>query len=135
MEIKKYLSQAYRIDQRINSKLEQIVSLHELAMKATSTINDMPVNCTKNTDKMAGIISKIVDLESEINAEIDRLVEVKKNIIFIIKQVQNSELQTLLELRYLCFKTWEQIAVDMGYSVQNAYKLHEKALKFLKRVE
>lgn len=131
MEIKRYLSQAYRIDQRINSKLEQIVSLHELAMKATSTINDMPVNCTKNTNKMAEIISKIVDLESEINAEIDRLVEVKKNIIFIIKQVQNSELQTLLELRYLCFKTWEQIAVDLNYGIDNVYKMHQRAIRRL----
>jgi hypothetical protein len=34
-----------------------------------------------------------------------------------------------LELRYLCFKTWEQIAVDMGYSLQYAFRMHEKALK------
>ncbi len=39
------------------------------------------------------------------------------------------EQQTLLELRYLCFKTWEQIAVDMGYSIQNAYKVHDRALE------
>lgn len=42
MKIKEYLGQAYRIDNRINSKLEQISSLHDLATKATSTISDMP---------------------------------------------------------------------------------------------
>ena len=35
MTSKEYLSQAYRIDQRINSKIEQVSSLHDLATKAT----------------------------------------------------------------------------------------------------
>lgn len=34
-----------------------------------------------------------------------------------------------MALRYLCFKTWEQIAVDMGYSIQNAYKVYDRALE------
>lgn len=37
MTVKEYLGQAYRIDQRINSKLEQVGSLRALAAKATST--------------------------------------------------------------------------------------------------
>ena len=43
--------------------------------------------------------------------------------------VENLEYQTLLELRYLCFKTWEQIAVQMGYGIDNIYKMHHKALR------
>ena len=34
MKIKDYLNQAHRLDQRINSKLEQIGSLYDLATKA-----------------------------------------------------------------------------------------------------
>ena len=45
-----------------------------------------------------------------------------------IKAVQNTEYQTLLELRYLCFKSWEQIAVDMGYELRWLYRLHHRAL-------
>ncbi|WP_312072143.1 hypothetical protein [Anaerotignum propionicum] len=41
MTAKEYLGQAYRLDQRINSKIEQVSSLHTLATKATSTISDM----------------------------------------------------------------------------------------------
>ena len=74
---------------------------------------------------------EIIDFENEINAEIDRLVDIKREITCLINGVSNPEEQTLLELRYLCFKTWEQIAVDMGYSLQNVYKLHSKALKNL----
>ncbi len=48
MTTKEFLNQAYRIDQRINSKLEQIISLHALATKATSTLSDMPINKTES---------------------------------------------------------------------------------------
>ena len=135
MTTKEFLNQAYRIDQRINSKLEQIISLHELATKATSTLSDVPVSGTKSQSRMADVITKIVDLETEINKDIEELVGIKKNIVSTIKKVQNPELQTLLELRYLCSRTWEQIALEMGYSIQNAYKLHDRAIKILKRVE
>ena len=40
MTAKEYLSQAYKIDNDINSKLEQVASLRDLATKATSTISD-----------------------------------------------------------------------------------------------
>ncbi|WP_073338040.1 DUF1492 domain-containing protein [Clostridium grantii] len=129
MGAKEYLYQAYRIDQRINSKLEQIVSLRELAMKATSTLSDTPPSGTRNVHSMEGIIAKMVDLETELNEDIDKLVDLKREIVAIIKELNNPEYQTLLELRYLCFKTWEQIAVDMRYSIQNVYKIHERALK------
>jgi DNA-directed RNA polymerase specialized sigma subunit len=129
MSPKEYLSQAYRIDQRINSKLEQVVSLRELATKATSTLSDMPSSGTRNIHSIEGIIAKMVDLETEINKDIDTLVDLKCEIVSLIKQIQNTEYQTLLELRYLCFKTWEQIAVDLGYSLQHIFRIHDRAIK------
>lgn len=129
MEIKEYLSQAHHIDQRINSKLEQIGSLRELATKATTTISDMPGSATKNIHRMEDIIVKIMYLEEEMNADIDALVDLKTEITHKIKLVDNHELQILLEQRYLCFKTWEQIAVDMGYSIQHVFRMHDRALR------
>ena len=124
-----YLEQAYRIDQRINCKMEQVSSLHSLVTKATSTITDMPGSPTRNIHKMEDIIAKIVDLENEINDDIDKLVDLKAEITTVIKEVDDPELQSLLEQRYLNFRTWEQIAVDMGYNVRHLYRIHDKALK------
>ncbi len=124
-----YLEQAYRIDQRINCKMEQVSSLHSLATKATSTITDMPGSPTRNIHKMEDIITKIVDLENEINDDIDKLVDLKAEITTVIKEEDEPEMQSLLEQRYLNFRTWEQIAVDMGYNVRHLYRMHDKALK------
>lgn len=129
MTAKEYLGQAYRLDQRINFKLEQISSLNDLATKATATITGMPHSPSPATSPMADAIDKIIDLQTEINQDIDHLVDLKRDMVRCIKAVGNTEYQTLLELRYLCFKTWEQIAVDMGYNVRHVYRLHDEAVE------
>ena len=80
---------------------------------------------------MEETIVKMIDLENEINDDIDKLIDIKREITHMINGLSNPEEQTLLELRYLCFKTWEQISVDTGYTLNNIYKLHAKALKNL----
>lgn len=128
MTAKEFLSQAYRLDQRIDSKIEQVASLNDLAAKCTATITGMPHSPSSSTSPMADTIDKIIDLQTEINQDIDRLVDLKREIVTVIKAVDNPEYQTLLEKRYLCFLHWEQIAVDMNYGIDNIFKLHKKAL-------
>ena len=132
MTAKEYLGQAYLIDQRINAKLEQAVSLRQLAAKATSTLTDTPHSASPNLRSMENTIGKMVDLENEINADIGALVDLKLEIVSAIKDVENPEYRTLLELRYLCFKPWEQIALEMGYDLRWLYRLHQRALAVIK---
>jgi hypothetical protein len=128
MTAKDYLSQGYRLDQRIKSKMEQISNLNDLATKATVAMSGMPHSPIRGSSTMANAVEKIIDLENEINAEIERLVILKQNIIDTIQSVEDMEYQTLLEKRYLCFQKWEQIAIDMDYSIDNVFKVHKKAL-------
>ena len=96
-EMKEYLSQAFRIDQRIQSKMEQVASLNDLATRATATYSDMPGSETRNLHRMEDAILSIIELEAEINEDICKLVQMKKDIVHKIKAVQNTEYQTLLE--------------------------------------
>ena len=129
MTAKEYLLQAKFLDMRINSKIQQVEALNDLATSASSVLTGMPRNPNKATSKMADAVAKIVDLQAEINHDIDELVDLKKAISSTIKAVPSPELQTLLEKRYLCFQSWEIIAVDMNYSMQHLFRLHDKALK------
>ena len=129
MTAKEYLSQARFLDNRINSKIQQVSSLNELATKCTATISDMPHSPNSGGSTMADAVCKIIDLQEEINKDIDRLVDLKREIMGVIKAVPNVEYQTILEKRYLCFISWEQIAVDMNYSMQHIHRMHSSALK------
>lgn len=95
MTAKEYLSQAYRLDQRINSKIEQVASLNDLATKCTSTLTGMPRNPNRASSTMADAVGKIIDLQNEINRDIDRLVDLKREIVTVIKAIENPEYQTL----------------------------------------
>jgi len=135
LSAKDYLSQAYRIDQRINSKIEQVQSLRNLAAKATATLSDTPPSKgTRNIHRMEDVIVKMMDLESEINKDLNRLIDLKHEIITVVKCVENPELQTLLELRYLCFKTWEEIAVEISWSIRQVYYMHGEALREIEQI-
>ena len=129
MNAKEYLSQAMYIDQRINSKLEQVTRLRENVTNCTATLSDMPRPDSPNKQRMEETICKIVDLEREINADIDRLVDLKAEARKAINAVSDPVQQLILELRYLCYKPWLEIAETIGYSEATVYRLHGEALK------
>jgi len=128
MTSKEYLSQAYRIDQRVNSKLRQVQSLRDLATRATSALGAEPVSGTRNVHRLADTIDQIIDLENEINDDIDHLVDLKREVMATISKVQNTNALMLLELRYLSFMSWDEIASEMHYTSRWVHILHSKAL-------
>ena len=128
MTPKQYLGQAFHLDQRINSKLEMVASLRDMATKTTSVMSDDVVSHTRNDHSMQDIITTIIEMENGINDDIDALVDLKQEIMQTIFAVKRPEYQTLLELRYICFNSWEEIAEKMNCTVSNVFKLHSRAL-------
>lgn len=129
MNTKEYLQQAFYLDKRINSKLEQVESLNALATKANSTLSDMPKNPNGETSRLEDTIVKIIDLQEEINKDIDKLVDLKSEIVGVINKIEDKELQVILEKRYLCFETWEKIAVELNYDIRHIHRLHNQGLR------
>lgn len=129
MTSKEYLSQARFLDASIRTKVEQIESLNDLATSCTAVISDMPRNPNCGGSRMADAVLQIIDLQEEIKRDMMALVQLKREIMDVIKSVSSLEYQTILEKRYLCFISWERIAVELGYSIQHTYRLHDAALK------
>ena len=132
MTPKEYLNQAYWLDRRIDSKLEQLSALRDTATKTTAVMDGEVVSHTRNVHSLQDVIAKIIDMQEEINGDIDALVDLKRDIMEVVKAVEDPELQTLLELRYLCFKDWPDIACEMHCSESNVYKVHSRALQVVK---
>ena len=128
MTTKEYFDQALTLNKRINSKLDHLGSLREMATKASTTLSDMPRSSSRNVHQMEDIISKIVDLENEINGDIDRFVDMKREYMLVIGDIKNPVHQLVMEQRYLCCRTWEQISVELGYDLRWLHRLHGRAL-------
>lgn len=133
MTAKEFLQQYRDIDDSINAKLEQI---HKLKLRAGSVSSPVGtgVHSSAPSDPVGSITLKIVDLEQEINCDIDRLVDIQHEIYEVITKVSEQRLRTILESCYLNLKSFEQIAVDMGYCYRHICRLHGKALAEVKRV-
>ena len=132
MTAKEYLEQAYRLDQRIQSKQEQVDSLNDLATRCTAAMTGMPHSPNRGSSPMADTVCKIVDLQEAIAADMQTLVDLKAGIMHTISMVQNVEYQLILEKRYITGKTWPEIAVELGYNTRYLQKLHEAALEMVK---
>lgn len=96
MNAKEYLLQARYLDECITSKTQQIASLNNLAAKCTSTISDMPRNPNHGGSRIEDIILKIIDLENGLKKDIERLVDLKPEIMGVIHAVSIVEWALLL---------------------------------------
>lgn len=70
--------------------MEQVTRLRENVTNCTATLSDMPKPDSPNKQRMEETICKIVDLEREINADIDRLVDLKAEARKAINAVSRS---------------------------------------------
>lgn len=134
MDAKKYLGQAYRMNHRINSQLEQLEHLKSLTQRITSSYKDERVSSTKDKSPVETSIIKVMMVENEINRLIDTFIDLKKEISDNIQKLDSFENRLLLELRYLCFNSWDEISMKMNYKTSYIYKIHNRALKSLERI-
>ena len=128
----KYLKRYVLLDKEIDRKLEEVSRLRSKLTKITTVPSPQPKGGGSIYGKTEEIIAKIVDLEREIDADIDRLVAIRDGIKTIIEAVEDDRERLLLQYRYLDGRTFEEIAVQMHYSWRQIHRLHSRALSNLK---
>ncbi len=77
---------------------------------------------------------RIVDMEREIDADTDRLVDLKREIAEVIGRVEDPEAQTVLMLRYLCYKNMNEIAEETGYCERNVFKIRNRGIQAVEEI-
>lgn len=124
----KYLKRYVLLDREINRKVEEVLRLRANLEKITSVLTPEPKGGGTIYGKTGEIVAKIVDLEAEINAAIDHLLTIRKDIEAVIEAVEDDRERILLQYRYLDGRTFEWIAAEMELSWRWVHKLHSRAL-------
>jgi len=131
---KEYLSQARMLEQRINAKLDRVSRLRALTQKVTVTMNDDPVSHTRNVTSLQDQIIRLMEAEESLNRQIDMLVDFKAEVQEVLELIDDEDDKLVLELHYLCFRSWEEIAEVMNYHVRSIYRIHGQALQKLNTI-
>ena len=128
MQVKEFLNKIRHIDMMIDCKCSQIKDLRDRLTSISCPMGGEKVQSTKDPDKFTDPVSKIIELEQEINEDIDNLVELKCEARKSIEQLNDDREKLVLYKRYFENKTFEQISVEMNYSWRRIHQFHSDAL-------
>lgn len=133
MNAKEFLLQIKKLDRLIENKLIEVRQLKEIANNAVGNMAGEKVQSTKNPQRIAEAICQYVDLENEINADIDRLIDTRKNVISVIEQLNPTEYDILHKI-YVQNITLQDVADKYDKTYSWVTTVHGRALKHVQDI-
>ena len=133
-EAKEYLERIKLYDAIVDSGVEELAMLRSKVKRITPTMKDGAGGSSSVQDKMAEMVAKIVDLQEEINRNVDIFVDMKREASSLLKKVRNADFYKVLHMRYIQYKSFAQIAAEMGLTERGASKLNGRALQAFDKV-
>ena len=129
MTAKEYLSQGYRLEQRIRLVREEISNLQELAGSVSSPGFEEHYNATRNTEApFIRTIYKIMELEDRQNSLLNQLLEFKQEMCEVIDSVDDLNERMVLYYRYIGNESWQDIGKRLFVDERTVRRWHNKAL-------
>ncbi len=125
MTAKEWFSRGRRLDRHIESLQATRDKLRTDLTSMTARYDGDVVDGTKDPHKF----DRLAEMDDMIDREIDRLYDIKQEIIAVTLRLKDSRYRDVLNKRYVDNKTWEQIAVEMNYTYRRITQLHGEALK------
>ena len=125
--VQHYLRSAWYYQKKADFLNEKIMVLRSKAQKITTSFQDVPT-FGGFADHRQQVIAQMVDLEREYGKSMMMCRNKAKEIEFVIGLLENHQEKIVLEMRYLHYDNWLDIAINLNYSVQMIYKIHGRAL-------
>lgn len=129
MDVKTYLKQTFWINDEINDVLNEKEMLQASLVGSQQLKHDVVTSSRTNSSEDTYL--KIMDRNETANELIDKLVDLKINILNGIDSLDEPDdypYRKLLRLRYCQLKKWEEIAVEMNYTFRHVTRMHGEAL-------
>lgn len=127
MGIKHQLKQIRLIDLEVKSKMEELDRLNNSFLKSPS-LKEINVQESKVSLKDDAYV-KIINLNDYINDQVDKLIDLKYELIKAIEQLDNSRERTIIWMKYISSKGWDEIAEELKISKTTLFILHDEAIK------
>lgn len=132
MDPKEYLSQAHRLDQRIQLVKEDIEQLQSIALSVSSPSFEEHHNATRNTEApFVRTLYLLFKQQEELNIKLKLMIKLKSEILEVIEELENKDERLILTYRYLRNWTWKQIADELYVDERTIRRWHVQALSHL----
>ena len=129
MDAKYFLNQVKKLDLQITNKLIEKQQWHDIALGITANMDGERVQSSGAKSKMADAIDKCIDMEVEIDSLVERLIDIKKDVVSTIERLDSPTEYDLLHKRYIQFMSLQEIADHYGRDYTTITTAHGRALK------
>ena len=119
---------------QITNKLIEKQQWKDIALGITANMDGERVQSSGGKSKMANAVEKCVDMEAEIDGLVDKLIDVKKEVIHAIEQLDSPTEYDVLHRRYIQFLSLQEIADHYRKDYGWATTTHGRALKSLQEI-
>lgn len=129
MTAKEYLNGIRRLDLRLKTKEAEFSRLEQdiTTLKGIDYSKDR-VDGGAGGD-MGDNIARLIDLQTVLNEEWDELIRRREEARKMIKAMPDEKHLTILLLRYVNNRSWNEIAEFMHYTFRNTTRIHGQALQ------
>ena len=134
MKAQDFLRQVRKLDLQIQNKLIEKQQWRDVALGITANMDGERVQSSGAKSKMADAINKCIDVEAEIDCLVDKLIEVKKEVIQTIERLDSPTEYDVLHRRYIQFLSLQEIADHYRKDYGWATTTHGRALKSLQEI-
>ena len=131
MGIKHQLKQIRLIDLEVKAKMEELDRLNNSFLKSPS-LKEINVQESKVSLKDDAYV-KIINLNDYINEKVDKLIDLKYQLIKAIEQLDDSKERTIIWMKYISSKSWDEIAEELKISKTTLFILHDEAVKKIEK--
>lgn len=125
-----WLNRARGAEKLANAYIEILERDKVTAQRLTRVVTDMP-HSSKNENTTEKSIIKFVESSLLVQKTLNDLLKVRDEITRAIKKIDDTELQAILTLRYLCYMTVVQTADTMCYDKMTISRKVNEALEIL----
>ena len=129
-EVKQILNVCWHLEMKLRMERATLEQLRTAASKSTPSYS-LVSGGGGIGQKIENCVLDIVEWETICKKTINSYVKAKAQTLDLIGLLPDVKLRTLLTKRYLHYKKWEAIAVDMNISYRRVHQLHSKALNML----
>jgi RNase H-fold protein (predicted Holliday junction resolvase) len=129
-----FLRQVRKLDLQITNKLIEQQQWKDIALGITANMDGERVQSSGSKSKMANAVEKCVDMETEIDSLIDKLIDTKKEVIQTIERLDSPTEYDVLHRRYIQFLSLQEIADHYRKDYGWATTTHGRALKSLQEI-
>ena len=123
MTAKEWMGRARKLRLRLSALEDSKQRAYARAASCTAGLGER-VSGGEPADKHAAY----AELSLAVDRQIEKLEQVRAEILQVIGQIEDNTLATLLTEYYVNDKTWEEVAVQMRYSWRWVRRLHARAL-------